>query len=90
MIEVLYKKKIIRDFLSLFTENYWKQLIGYMLEYSIITFKKHHNIASLTPEDIMGIIDKMKKDENLFTFDILQNIRAKISDEKFHQSTLSY
>jgi hypothetical protein len=65
MIEVLYKKKIIRDFLSLFTENYWKQLIGYMLEYGIITFKKHHNIASMSPEDITQIIDKMKRDENL-------------------------
>jgi hypothetical protein len=65
MIEVLYKKKIIRDFLSLFTENYWKQLIGYILEYGIITFKKHHNIASMSPEDITQIIDKLKRDENL-------------------------
>jgi hypothetical protein len=65
MIEVLYKKKVIRDFLSLFTENYWKQLIGYILEYGIITFKKHHNVASLSPEDIFQIIDKMKKDDNL-------------------------
>jgi hypothetical protein len=65
MIEVLYKKKVIRDFLSLFTENYWKQLIGYLLEYGIIVFKKHHNINSMSPEDITQIIDKMKRDENL-------------------------
>lgn len=65
MIELLYKKKIIRDFLSLFTENYWKQLISSMLEYSIINFKKHHNIASMTPEDILNVVESLKKDENL-------------------------
>jgi hypothetical protein len=65
MIEMLYKKKIIRDFLSLFTENYWKQLISCILEYGIINFKKHHNIASLTPEDIIAVVESLKKEENL-------------------------
>ncbi len=62
---MLYKKKIIRDFLSLFTENYWKQLVSVILEYGIINFKKHHNIASLTPEEIIAIVESLKKDENL-------------------------
>lgn len=62
---MLYKKKIIRDFLSLFTENYWKQLIVSIVEYGIINFKKHHNIASLTPEEIIQVVESLKKDENL-------------------------
>lgn len=62
---MLYKKKIIRDFLSLFTENYWKQLISCILEYGIINFKKHHNIASLIPEEIIAIVESLKKEENL-------------------------
>ncbi len=62
MIEMLYKKKIIRDFLSLFTENYWKQLIVSIVEYGIINFKKHHNIAALTPEEIIQVVEILKKE----------------------------
>lgn len=65
MLENLCKRKIIRDFLSLFTENYWKQLVATMLEYGIIMFNKHHKVASLTPEDIISLIEKLKLDENV-------------------------
>lgn len=74
MMELLYKKKIIRDFLSLFTENYWKQLITSIVEYGIINFKKHHNIASLTPDEIIQIVESLKKDENLEDKKKLNNI----------------
>lgn len=80
MIEFLYKKKVIRDYLSLFTENFWKNLISAMLEYGIIQFKKHHNIASLTPEDIFNIVDKLKKDENLVERKKMNLINARNSN----------
>ena len=30
-----------------------------------INFKKHHNIASLTPEEIFQVVETFKKEENL-------------------------
>ena len=65
MIELLYKKKIIRDFLSLFTENHWKQLISSLVEFGIINLKKQHKIASLTAEEIIQIVENLKQGENL-------------------------
>jgi len=65
MLERLCKQKIIRDFLSLFTENLWKQLITSLLEYGIIIFNRHHKVATLSPEDIIGLIEKIKIDENI-------------------------
>jgi len=63
MIEQLYKKKIIRDFLSLFIENKWKSLIASTLEYGIINLKKNYNVASLTADDILNLIEDVKKTE---------------------------
>jgi len=65
MLELLCKKKTIRDFLSLFTENYWKQLITSMLEYGIIIFSKHHKVATLIPEDLIAIVEKLKVGEDV-------------------------
>jgi len=65
MIELLYKKKIIRDFLSLFTENHWKQLISSLVEFGIINLKKQHKITSLTAEEIIQIVENLKQRENL-------------------------
>ena len=65
MLERLYKQKIIRDFLSLFTENYWKHLITSLLEYGIIIFNRHHKVATLSPEDLISLIEKIKIDENI-------------------------
>ncbi len=39
-MEILYKKKVIRDFLSLYSESSWTQLVSHLLEYGIILFKK--------------------------------------------------
>jgi len=65
MIEQLYKKKIIRDFLSLFIENKWKALIASILEYGIIKFKKNYsNFSSLTADDILNLVEDVKKSEN--------------------------
>lgn len=89
MIELLYKKKIIRDFLSLFTENHWKPLIACILEYGIIMIQKHHNIAYLTPEDIYQIIEKIKKAENLSNSKKISNSRSVSKDKSVNSSFLS-
>jgi len=63
MIEQLYKKKIIRDFLSLFIENKWVSLICSVLEYGILKLKRNYNIASLTADEILNLIELEKKND---------------------------
>ena len=58
MIEFLYKRKIIRDFLSLFSDAKWKQLIISTLEYGILQLKSTNNLASLSLEDIVNLVGK--------------------------------
>ena len=65
MLGQLFKRRIIRDFLSLFSESYWKELIALLLEYGIIEFNKNYKISTLTPEDIINNIEKIKKEENI-------------------------
>ncbi len=56
MIDQLYKKKIIRDFLSLFSDNKWNQLISITLEYGILMLKSNYNLASLSIDDINNFV----------------------------------
>ncbi len=65
-MEILYKKKVIRDFLSLYNENTWIPLITHICEYGIILFKKKYAIASLNPQDIYRIIENFKTDEHIY------------------------
>ena len=65
-MEILYKKKVIRDFLSLYNENTWIPLITHICEYGIILFKKKYTIASLNPQDIYRIIENFKVDEHIY------------------------
>ena len=65
-MEILYKKKIIRDFLSLYKENFWIPLISHICEYGIILFKKKYLISSLNPQDIFKIIENFKIEEKIY------------------------
>jgi len=56
MIDQLYKRKIIRDFLSLFSDNKWNQLITITLEYGILMLKSNYNLASLSLDDITSFV----------------------------------
>jgi hypothetical protein len=63
MIDEFFKKKIIRDFLSLFSESKCKELIFLLLEYGIIEMRKNYNVASLSLDDINNIVDELKEEE---------------------------
>ena len=65
-MEILYKKKVIRDFLSLYSESSWTQLVSHLLEYGIILFKKKYNVTALSPEDIFKIVENFKKEEHIY------------------------
>ena len=59
-MDQLYKKKTIRDFLSLFSDNKWTQLVSITLEYGILTLKSNYNLASLSLDDITNFVGNVK------------------------------
>jgi len=64
MLEDLYKIKIIRDFLRLFSEHKWKSLITNVLQLGILHLKTHHQLNNLSLDeiiDILGIITYFTK-----------------------------
>lgn len=60
MIEDLYKKKAIRDYLSLFSESKWKKLIPLTLEHGILHLQKKTNITCLSLDDISQMNDSIR------------------------------
>ena len=64
MIEEFYKKKLIRDFLSLFSESKWKELLFLSIEYGILFLKRNYNVAALSLDDLTNIVDELKEEEN--------------------------
>lgn len=82
MMEILYKKKVIRDFLSLYSEKYWTQLVSHILEYGIILFKKKYTISALSPEDIFEIVENFKKELNIYDKKIIKKNTSSRSTSK--------
>ena len=62
-MEEFYKKKIIRDFLSLFSESKWKNLSILLIEYAILTLRKNYQVSSLSSEDIEELVNDMIEEE---------------------------
>lgn len=77
MIEEFYKKKLIRDFLSLFSETKWKELLILIAEYGIILLKRNYNIASISLDDISTIIDDLKEEDKKIFKKIQKNLEMK-------------
>jgi hypothetical protein len=62
MIEDLYKKKVIRDYLSLFSENKWKKLIPLTLEHGILNLQNKTNITSLSLDHIYQMNETIRNE----------------------------
>ena len=63
-MEEFYKKKIIRDFLTLFSESKWKNLCILCLEYGVLTLKQKYQISSLSMEDIEEFVNDLIEEES--------------------------
>ena len=63
-MEEFYKKKIIRDFLTLFSESKWKNLCILCMEYGILTLKQKYQISSLSMEDIEEFVNDLIEEES--------------------------
>ena len=63
-MEEFYKKKIIRDFLTLFSESKWKNLCILCMEYGVLTLKQKYQISSLSMEDIEEFVNELIEEES--------------------------
>ena len=63
-MEEFYKKKIIRDFLTLFSESKWKNLCILCIEYGILMLKQKYQVSSLSMEDIEEFVNDLIEEES--------------------------
>ena len=65
MMSLLFKVKSIRNFLSLYKEEFWEKLISSMTEYGILILKKKKNISSMSVDDIINFVEDFKRVEGI-------------------------
>ena len=78
-MEEFYKKKIIRDFLTLFSESKWKNLCILCIEYGILMLKQKYQISSLSMEDIEEFVNDLIEEENKKNQKNLKKLRKDIA-----------
>jgi len=61
MIEHLFKIKLIRDFLSHFSEHRWKSLLANVIQIGIFQLKNNCNIATISFDDISNLVEYLKR-----------------------------
>ena len=77
-MEEFYKKKIIRDFLTLFSESKWKNLCILCMEYGILMLKQKYQISSLSMEDIEEFVNDLIEEESKKNQKNLKKLRKEI------------
>lgn len=87
MIEEFYKKKVIRDFLSLFTQSKWKELLFLIAEYGVIILKRNHNIAALSIDDLSNIIDELKEEDHKNQKKLNKKLEGKSLQISYNETT---
>ena len=60
-IQFLCKKKVFRDFITLFNKTVWKQLIASLVEYAILNMKRNNiDYNTLSADEIVSVVDCFK------------------------------
>ena len=77
-MEEFYKKKIIRDFLTLFSESKWKNLCILCMEYGVLMLKKKYQVSSLSMEDIEEFVNDLIEEESKKNQKNLKKLRQDI------------
>ena len=89
-MEEFYKKKIIRDFLTLFSESKWKNLCILCMEYGVLMLKQKYQISSLSMEDIEEFVNDLIEEENKKNQKNLKKLRKDIvSNTNFNYNNSS-
>ena len=78
-MEEFYKKKIIRDFLTLFSESKWKNLCILCMEYGVLTLKQKYQVSSLSMEDIEEFVNDLIEEESKKNQKNLKKLRQGIA-----------
>ena len=58
MIEILFRRKMIREILNRYSNSFWHQLVPYIMEIGILYVSRNYNIAELSVEDYKYILGK--------------------------------
>ena len=77
-MEEFYKKKIIRDFLTLFSESKWKNLCILCMEYGVLMLKQKYQVSSLSMEDIEEFVNDLIEEESKKNQKNLKKLRQDI------------
>ena len=89
-MEEFYKKKIIRDFLTLFSESKWKNLCILCMEYGILMLKQKYQVSSLSMEDIEEFVNDLIEEESKKNQKNLKKLRQDIvSNTNFNYNNSS-
>ena len=89
-MEEFYKKKIIRDFLTLFSESKWKNLCILCMEYGILMLKQKYQVSSLSMEDIEEFVNDLIEEESKKNQKNLKKLRQDIvSNTNFNYNSSS-
>ena len=66
MIEILYRKKLIRDVLNQYSTKQWNALIPILIEIGILFLKNNFIITELNIQDFKNILGKINKTQRIF------------------------
>ena len=89
-MEEFYKKKIIRDFLTLFSESKWKNLCILCMEYGVLMLKQKYQVSSLSMEDIEEFVNDLIEEESKKNQKNLKKLRQDIvSNTNFYYNNSS-
>ena len=89
-MEEFYKKKIIRDFLTLFSESKWKNLCILCMEYGILMLKQKYQVSSLSMDDIEEFVNDLIEEESKKNHKNLKKLRQDIvSNTNFYYNNNS-
>ena len=89
-MEEFYKKKIIRDFLTLFSESKWKNLCILCMEYGILMLKQKYQVSSLSMDDIEEFVNDLIEEESKKNHKNLKKLRQDIvSNTNFYYNSNS-
>ena len=77
-MEEFYKNKIIRNFLTLFSESKWKNLCILCMEYGVLTLKTKYQVSSLSMEDIEEFVNDLVEQEKIKNQKNLKKLRQDI------------
>ena len=87
-MEEFYKNKIIRNFLTLFSESKWKNLCILCMQYGVLTLKTKYQVSSLSMEDIEEFVNDLVEEEKKKNKKNLKKLRQDIGSNSINSKDI--